>query len=87
MSEFASEHPLNQSPEAYSRAGSRAAPPAFPRRTAEQQAAFLLPHLQAGMALLDCGCGPGSITIGLAKGVAPGRAVGIDIDASQIALA
>ena len=43
-----------------------------------QVAAFLTPHLRAGMRLLDCGCGPGSITIDLAQAVAPGEAIGID---------
>ena len=31
------------------------------------------------MSLLDCGCGPGTITIGLAEVLAPGRVVGIDL--------
>lgn len=41
-------------------------------------AGFLLPHLRPSMRLLDCGCGPGSITVGLADAVSPGEAVGID---------
>jgi len=49
------------------------------RRTAEVDAAFLLPHLRPGMRLLDVGCGPGSITAGLARVVAPGEVVGIDV--------
>lgn len=39
------------------------------------------------MRVLDCGCGPGSITVGLAQAVAPGEAVGVDVEPSQIALA
>jgi SAM-dependent methyltransferase len=36
------------------------------------------------MAVLDCGCGPGSITLGLAEAVAPGDVLGIDVGASQL---
>lgn len=50
----------------------------FARRTG-QVATFLAPHLRAGMRLLDCGCGPGSITVDLAQAVAPGKVVGIDL--------
>lgn len=52
---------------------------AHARRSAETHAAFVLPHLRPGMRLLDCGCGPGSITAGLGRAVAPGCAVGIDV--------
>jgi ubiquinone/menaquinone biosynthesis C-methylase UbiE len=61
--------------------------PAHSRRTAERNAAFLLPHLKPGMVLLDAGCGPGSMTVGLARAVAPGEAVGIDTSAESIAAA
>jgi SAM-dependent methyltransferase len=53
-------------------------------RSADSHAAFLLPHLEPGMALLDMGCGPGSITIGLAAAVAPGPTTGIDIDPEPV---
>jgi SAM-dependent methyltransferase len=36
------------------------------------------------MRLLDCGCGPGSITAGLATVVAPGQAVGLDASPAQL---
>ena len=47
-------------------------------RTAENSAGFLLPHLAPGLDLLDLGCGPGTITLGLAGAVAPGRVLGVD---------
>lgn len=53
--------------------------PAHSLRTAESHAAFFLPHLEPGMALLDLGCGPGSITAGLAAKVSPGPATGVDL--------
>ena len=57
------------------------------RRTAEEAAAFLLPRLRPGMRLLDAGCGPGSITVGLARHVAPGEVVGVDAEPSVLAIA
>lgn len=55
-------------------------------RTVENSAANLLPHLETGMVLLDVGCGPGTITVGLAQAVGPtGRVVAID--PSEIAIA
>ena len=51
---------------------------AHSRRGAEDSAAYLLPHLNAGMDLLDVGCGPATITADLAERVAPGRVVGLD---------
>jgi ubiquinone/menaquinone biosynthesis C-methylase UbiE len=53
-------------------------------RTVDKQARWFLPYLQAGMSLLDCGCGSGSITIGLAKVVAPGQVTGVDISEIEI---
>ena len=56
----------------------------FAQRTGEV-AAFLAPHLRAGMRLLDCGCGPGSITVDLARTVAPGEVIGIDLREDALA--
>ena len=47
-------------------------------RTAANSAAYLLPEIRAGQSLLDVGCGPGTITVDLARLVAPGLVVGIE---------
>lgn len=54
------------------------------RRTAAEAAGFLLTRLRAGMRVLDVGCGPGSITVGLARAVAPGEVVGIDLAGEEV---
>jgi ubiquinone/menaquinone biosynthesis C-methylase UbiE len=56
-------------------------------RTLATCASFLLPYLRPGMTVLDCGCGPGVMTIEIAERVAPGQVVGIDIDPGQCARA
>lgn len=53
------------------------------KRTASVEAEFFLPHLRSGMKLLDCGCGPGTMTVNLAEIVAPGEVVGIDLEDKQ----
>jgi ubiquinone/menaquinone biosynthesis C-methylase UbiE len=57
------------------------------KRTAGEAARFLLPHLAPGMRALDVGCGPGSITVGLAEAVAPGEVLGIDLSEDVLAQA
>jgi SAM-dependent methyltransferase len=53
-------------------------------RTAAKHAAFFTPILRPGMRLLDCGCGPGTITLDLAKLVSPGEVFGIDLEPTQV---
>ncbi|MDJ0337087.1 methyltransferase domain-containing protein [Cryobacterium sp. PH31-O1] len=47
-------------------------------RTVANSAAYLIPQLHTGAVLLDVGCGPGTITVDLARRLAPGRVVGLD---------
>lgn len=65
--------------------------PAHARRTAMRNAAFFLPHLAPGRRVLDAGCGPGSITIGIGEvvdgGGRTGEVIGVDVSADAIATA
>lgn len=59
-------------------------------RTAQNSAAYLLGHLQAGTSVLDVGCGPGSITLDFARLVSPGKVIGLErsrtaVEAARIA--
>ena len=47
-------------------------------RTAENSAGYLIPSVEPGAQVLDVGCGPGTITVGLAGYVGVGRVLGID---------
>jgi SAM-dependent methyltransferase len=53
-------------------------------RTAERSCAFFRRDVHPASRILDCGCGPGSITIGLAQWAPDGETVGIDIGAQQL---
>ncbi|PVH96070.1 S-adenosyl-L-methionine-dependent methyltransferase [Periconia macrospinosa] len=48
-------------------------------RTAQSDAAFLLPHIKPTDKILDVGCGPGSITVGFAQYASQGTTIGVDI--------
>lgn len=53
-------------------------------RNVANSAAYLIDSLAPGLGLLDLGCGPGTLTIDLARIVAPGRVVGVDISAKVV---
>ena len=58
------------------------------RSAAETSAAYLLPRLRPGLRVLDFGCGPGSISVGLAQAIAPGGELHcVDMEESQLELA
>jgi ubiquinone/menaquinone biosynthesis C-methylase UbiE len=54
------------------------------KRTLESHGQFFVKYLRKGMSVLDCGCGPGTITLGIASAVAPEAVTGIDDGESQI---
>ena len=61
--------------------------PTFGPTKRRSHAGHLLRHLKPGDRVLDFGCGPGTISVGLAKAVEPGEIHGIDIEESQVLLA
>ncbi|QEO15931.1 methyltransferase domain-containing protein [Agromyces intestinalis] len=56
-------------------------------RTVDNSAAYLVPHLFDGASVLDVGCGPGTITVDLARRLPAGRVLGIDASAEVVAQA
>jgi SAM-dependent methyltransferase len=70
--------------ESYTPGHTRNASDFMSRRTLESHGQFFLPYVGKGLAVLDCGCGPGTITLGLAECCAPGVVVGVDAGQSQI---
>ena len=57
------------------------------RRSAATHATYLLPKLKPGLRVLDFGCGPGTISVGLAERISPGELHGIDMEETQVELA
>jgi len=56
-------------------------------RSVATEAEHIAKLIKPGMSILDVGCGPGSITIGIAELANPGRVVGVDMDTEQFDLA
>jgi SAM-dependent methyltransferase len=57
------------------------------RRSLESHGAFFIPHLREGMQVLDVGCGPGSMSFGIAARIGSGAVTGVDMSESQVRLA
>lgn len=70
--------------DAYTPGHSQNATDFMARRSLASHGAFFAPHLAGGLSVLDCGCGSGSITLGIAAVCVPGKVVGIDFGPTQI---
>lgn len=57
---------------------------AYATRRLADEAGFVIPLVHPGHRIIDCGCGPGSMTIDFAELAAAGEAVGVDVELSQI---
>lgn len=84
---MSSERPLKPGQERYLHGHHDSAVRIHARRTVENSAAYLKPHLAAGKSLLDVGSGPGTITIDFAQRLAPGKVIGLDPSVEVVASA
>jgi ubiquinone/menaquinone biosynthesis C-methylase UbiE len=53
-------------------------------RNLDSHGFFLAPLLQRGFHVLDVGCGPGTLPLGIAAAVFPGRVTGVDVAAAPL---
>lgn len=56
-------------------------------RSLESHGRFFIPFLTANHTVLDLGCGPGTMSVDIARLVEPGNVTGIDFNESQVAQA
>lgn len=54
-------------------------------RNAETSVRFARDRIRQDSRILDCGCGPGSVTVGLAAWAPQGETIGIDVNGAQLA--
>jgi len=87
MQERGSDAAMTNSHDTYTLGYNSAEQERMGHRTATRSVGFLLPHLRPGMRVLDAGCGPGSITVGLAAAVALGEVIGLDRAERQLMVA
>jgi ubiquinone/menaquinone biosynthesis C-methylase UbiE len=71
-------------PESYTPGHTHNASDFMAKRTLNSHGSFFLPYLDEKTSVLDCGCGPGTITLGIATRVFPAEVVGADFGRSQI---
>ncbi len=70
--------------EAYTPGHTRNSTDFMAQRSFESHGGFFAGHLEESHAVLDVGCGAGSISLGIAKAVANGHVCGVDFTESQV---
>ncbi|KAK0631331.1 methyltransferase [Immersiella caudata] len=70
---------MTSAPTNYTQGYSKATTSSHASRTAQSDAVFLLPHLRPTSSILDIGCGPATITIGLAATVPNGSVTAVEL--------
>lgn len=78
---------MSKSPDNYVHGHCEAVLRSHNARTVDNSAAHLIPHLAPGLTLLDVGCGPGTITVDLARRLDPGEVIGIDASSDVVSRA
>lgn len=82
---FAKNHkPMNPTKERYTPGHSANATAFMAARDLDSHGFFLAPLLQPGFDVLDAGCGPATITTGIAERVFPARVTAVDISQPQL---
>lgn len=59
----------------------------YKSRRLETNFPYLVPYLSTGLSVLDVGCGPGTVTLGVARKVTPGPVTGVDLEPALLATA
>jgi ubiquinone/menaquinone biosynthesis C-methylase UbiE len=70
--------------EAYTPGHTRNSTDFMAERSFESHGSFFAPYIDRSHIVLDVGCGPGSISIGIARAVSSGRLHAVDFGESQI---
>lgn len=81
---FAKDKPMQPTKERYTPGHTPNATAFMAERDFESHGFFLAPLLLPGFDVLDAGCGPATITAGIAERVFPGRVTAMDVSAPQL---
>lgn len=84
MMQPTADRPTQEPNETYTPGRTEVARQFMAERCLESHGGIVVPLLERGQHVLDLGCGPGTITHGIAEAVFPGKVIGIDRDRVQL---